>query len=135
MTNAILIFLISILLLAISAFLFSRREHRQRIAKGLPPDEPKLYQRPADCCGKHEICEHDLSQRQQSITPVYFDDEELDVYRGTPPNKYTDKDRSVFAEILHTLLPEDVRPWILSLGQRGITLPDEVRKEAHRLCK
>lgn len=135
MTNTILIFIISITLLALIALLASRREKRNRIARGLPTEEPSSYRRPEGCCGKHEVCEHDPALRHKQAKPTYFDDEELDRYCGTPPNKYNEEDKTLFYEVLYTLLPEDIKPWILSLGQRGITLPDDVRQQAHRLYK
>lgn len=134
MTNVIIMLLGAVVVMAILAVGGSIREKKKRKKLGLPLEEPEeVYVRPEGCCGKHERCEHDAEYFKNKLKPEYFDDEELDRFKGYPPNKYTIEEEQEFLEVLRTMLPSDVKGWILSLGQRGVTLPDNVRKEAHKI--
>ncbi len=62
--------------------------------------------------------------------PLYFDDEELDQYKGVAENDYTHAQTEEFADVLHTLNTEEISDWLHSLSQRGIALPQNVRDEA-----
>ncbi len=59
----------------------------------------------------------------------YYDDEELDAYRGTAPDAYTDEAVEEFRNVLLSLLPHDIAGWARSLQLRGIELPSAVRDE------
>ena len=59
----------------------------------------------------------------------YFDDEELDAFRGREPESYTDDEIEQFRDVLLTLLPTDIAPWARSIQLRGISLPMAVREE------
>ncbi|MCC8145354.1 MAG: hypothetical protein LIO93_02715 [Bacteroidales bacterium] len=81
------------------------------------------------CCGAHEVCEKDLLAKA-SLNPVeYYDDEELDVFRGRSSDSYTEEESEQFADILHTMWESDVAGWIRSLQLRGIELPDNLKDE------
>lgn len=60
---------------------------------------------------------------------VYYDDEELDLYRGRPSDAYTEKETEEFRYVLETMLPHDVPGWVRSLELRGVALPDGVKDE------
>lgn len=80
-----------------------------------------------ECCGTHAICEKTNSLR---LAPIeYYDDEELDVYAGRLPDDYTEQEEEEFREIMMTLRPEDVEGWRISLEQRGIMMPLNLRDE------
>lgn len=80
------------------------------------------------CCGMHTVCEKtNLSPLTGEI--VYYDDEELDRYRGREADSYTPEETEEFRDVLLTLLPEDVAGWSRSIQVRGITLPADVRDE------
>ncbi|HBI57459.1 MAG: phospholipase [Duncaniella sp.] len=80
---------------------------------------------PADgCCGMHEVCEKFPVDK-----PVYFDDEELDAYKGRKPDEYTPDEIEAFRDVLYTLLPQDLAPWGLSITARGIEMPSPIRDE------
>lgn len=91
-------------------------------------DSPTLPQAPEgeECCGLHAVCEKGLSP---ALSPVYFDDEELDRFAGREPEDYADGEIEEFREVLYTLLPADVYPWGVSLTQRGIAMPGQLRDE------
>ena len=80
------------------------------------------------CCGTHLICEK-TSLAPLSSEIIYYDDEELDRFRGRQAEEYTVEECEEFRDILLTLLPEDVAGWARSLQLREVTLPDDVRDE------
>ena len=89
-------------------------------------EQPKP--RPEGCCGQHAVCEKE-SLLADKAAYEYFDDEELDAFRGhTGP--YTPEEVAQFDEVLLTLREEETADWLKSLQQRGITPPDSVRDEA-----
>lgn len=59
----------------------------------------------------------------------YFDDEELDVFKGRSSDKYTDEEVEMFAEVLYTMRPDEVVSWNRSLILRGINVPDQIKDE------
>lgn len=95
--------------------------------KALP--EPPDDQGGEQCCGMHITCEKDSLLAAVSDRIEYFDDEELDAYRGRGPEDYTPAETEEFRDVLLTLLPDDIAPWVRSLQLRGIELPADVRDE------
>lgn len=80
------------------------------------------------CCGMHTVCEKtNLSPLTGEV--VYYDDEELDRFRGRAPESYTPEETEEFRDVLMTLLPEDVAGWSRSIQVREIALPTDVRDE------
>ena len=59
----------------------------------------------------------------------YYDDEELDRFRGRPSNQYTDAEVEEFATVLYTMQPHEVKGWNRSLILREINLPDQIKDE------
>ncbi len=59
----------------------------------------------------------------------YFDDEELDRYKGRASDSYTPAEVEEFRTVLDTLRGAALRAWGRSLTIRGINLPDEVKDE------
>lgn len=45
----------------------------------------------------------------------YFEDEELDAFRGITADQYTDEQIDIFRDILYTLQKEEVADWLISL--------------------
>ena len=85
-------------------------------------DEPEV------CCGMHMVCEKtNLSPLSADI--IYYDDEELDRFRGRDPKTYTPEETEEFRDVLMTLLPQDVAGWSRSIQLREISLPLDVRDE------
>ncbi len=82
-----------------------------------------------ECCGMHITCERDSLLSAVSTDIEYFDDDELDRFKGTDPQAYTPAQIEEFRDILLTLLPDDIAPWARSLQLRGIELPASVRDE------
>ena len=64
-----------------------------------------------------------------SKTIEYYDDEELDAWKGIEPDSYTPEQIELFREIFYTLRPEDVPRWVRSLQLRQIAVPESQRDE------
>lgn len=92
------------------------------------PDSAPAADGEQECCGQHAVCERD-SLIVASDTIEYFDDEELDTFRGRGADDYTDSETEQFRDVLLTLLPHDIAPWARSLRLRGISLPRVVEQE------
>lgn len=76
-----------------------------------------------ECCGLHTICE------KYPTRIIYYDDEELDRFKGRGADDYTDAETEEFRHVMLTLLSEDVAGWNHSLQLRGIELPATLRDE------
>ncbi len=94
-------------------------------------EEPQSPPRPADgsCCGRHAVCERRSLLAGVQPKAEYYDDEELDAYRGISSNAYTDEQTEAFREVLYTMREDDVPGWVRSLELRGIALPDALKPE------
>lgn len=94
-------------------------------------EEQQSPPRPADgsCCGRHAVCERRSLLAGVQPKAEYYDDEELDAYRGTSSNAYTDEQTEAFREVLYTMREDDVPGWVRSLELRGIELPDALKPE------
>lgn len=86
------------------------------------PGEPEV------CCGMHTVCEKtNLSPVTGDV--VYYDDEELDRFKGREADRYEPDEVEEFRDVMLTMRPEEVAGWSRSLQVRGITLPADVREE------
>lgn len=108
-----------------------RRARHRRAATGEADDTATVVQpaRPEGCCGQHEVCEKEslLAAVQREVE--YFDDEELDAYRGRSSDAYSPDEADAFREVLYTMRQQEVPGWVRSLTLRGINLPDELKDE------
>lgn len=83
----------------------------------------------AGCCGMHEVCEKDSLLAAVSRDIEYYDDEELDRFRGRPSDSYDEAEIEQFNEVLTTLRSEEVAGWIRSLQLREVALPDALKDD------
>lgn len=123
----------SLILLAVVAALLgwlrNRRLHRQ-LERGEISELPTLKQvEDMECCGQHEVCERDSLLAAVSKEIEYFDDEELDRFRGTPSDAYTEEQADEFRNILYTMRDVEVAAWVRSLQLRAVELPDQLKPE------
>jgi hypothetical protein len=95
--------------------------------KGKP--EESGVEVPDDCCGAHEVCESETLLRSNDELE-YYEDEELDRYRGMAENVYSDAQIEEFREILYTLKEREVAGWLKSLQLRQVIPPAIIREEA-----
>lgn len=82
-----------------------------------------------ECCGMHEVCEKDSLLTAVSRDIEYYDDEELDRFRGVKSDEYLPPEIEEFRYILDTMREDEVAGWIRSLTLRGVALPDELKDE------
>jgi hypothetical protein len=116
--------------LGIAIFLlnkYTRREKSTNITDNITPlveqTEPEV------CCGAHEVCEKD-SLLATSPDAVYFEDEELDVFRFRDEKSYSEKEIAQFEEVFFTLREDEIAEWLKSLQIRNINLPYDIKEEA-----
>ena len=129
--KAALIILTLIVVVGLLAWLLDKIFYRRLMVKeGGSCDEEATAaeEEETECCGMHAVCEKDLLS-PVSVEYEYYDDEELDAYRGRGAESYTDEEVEQFRDVLLTLRPDDVAGWSRSMQLRGIELPTEVREE------
>lgn len=81
------------------------------------------------CNGENTKCEQECMMEAATKEIEYYDDEELDAFRGRPSSEYTDDEAEQFGYILSTMRGEEVAGWCRSLNLRGIELPDQIKDE------
>lgn len=122
--GAVLIFLLSLAVLAIIAYVagvVSRRSSRDgRQPASLGTCEEK--------CGE-SCCSIDCQWVKPVTKIVYFDDEELDVFKGRKAIDYSDEETDKFREILYTMRVEEVPEWVQSLQLRSVEVPVGLKDE------
>ena len=124
--------LCAVALLAV-AFLYWLAERRGKVKSDVSSGQDIPLATPennAGCCGKHLVCEKIGKGDSAANTVIYFDDEELDLYRGRDSGSYNDNEVEEFRYILYTMQQDEVDEWMQSLYKRGIELPDQLKEEA-----
>lgn len=108
---------------------WSRPEETESADDPKESDNGRAHVPPATCCGAHEVCE---AETLLTLTDkiIYYDDEELDRFRGMGADDYDDTQTDEFREVLLTLQPHEVAGWLRSLNLRRVEPPAEVRDEA-----
>lgn len=81
------------------------------------------------CNGENSKCEQECMMEAATKDIEYYDDEELDSFKGRPSDSYTDEETEMFSEVLYTMKPEEVAGWNRSLILRGINLPNQLKDE------
>ena len=83
----------------------------------------------SSCDGTDDKCEQ-VCMMEAAIKDVeYYDDEELDRFRGRQSDQYTDEEVEEFATVLYTMQPKEVKGWNRSLILREINLPNQIKDE------
>lgn len=116
-------------LMALTAGYVRNRALRHKIETGEIQEMPAVVQPPQECCGQHEVCEKESLLAAVSKDIEYYDDEELDRFRGTLSSDYTEEETEEFREILYTMQDDEVAGWVRSLQLRDIALPDTLKDE------
>lgn len=83
----------------------------------------------SSCDGTDDKCEQVCMMEAATKDIEYYDDEELDRFRGRLSNQYTDAEVEEFATVLYTMQPHEVKGWNRSLILREINLPDQIKDE------
>ena len=82
-----------------------------------------------DCCGTHDVCPSEMMLKHIDDPVIYYEDEELDGFKGRDPSSYNDKEVEQFRDVLYTLKPDEIMAWERSVKKRGIALPDVIKEE------
>ena len=77
----------------------------------------------------HDYCSDDLLAYQAQ----YFDDEDLDRFRGRSSDSYQDDEVEEFRYVMYTMQQNEVREWMECLQAREIELPDELKEECYSM--
>ena len=128
-----LILIIGLIILAgiaMTVGVLHNRQIQKKIESGELKAAPEIVEADAECCGQHEICEKESLLAAVSKKIEYYDDEELDRFRGLEGDEYEEDAVDEFREVLYTLQSEEVAGWLRSLQLRGVNLPDALKDEA-----
>lgn len=126
----LLLALMALFLIAFLAGLLEKLPSRSHDGQDRPEASPSARQgRPPGCCGLHEVCEKEALMVAAGKEAEYYDDEELDAFRGRSSDSYTPEEEEQFEEVLTTMREEEVAGWLSSLRRRGINLPMSLRDE------
>ncbi len=125
----ILLALVAAAGIAMVAGWMRNRSLKKKLERGEISEIPSVVQPQQECCGQHEVCEKDSLLAAVSKQIEYYNDEELDRFKGKDPASYTTTDTDEFRDILYTMRDDEVAGWARSLQLRGITLPDAIKDE------
>lgn len=81
------------------------------------------------CSDDNPQCEQVCMMEAATKEIEYFDDEELDAFKGRPSDSYTDEEVEQFSEVLYTMRPTEAKAWNRSLNLRGVAVPDQLKDE------
>lgn len=128
--------LVALCLVALVAGWLRNRSLQRKLQRGEISEMPTIQKsRPDGCCGKHAVCEKEQLITASTRPIEYFEDEELDAYRGRVSDSYTPSEEDDFEEVLSTMRPSEVADWVRSLQLRGVELPDELKDEVMMLIE
>lgn len=125
----ILILILIIGVFGLTAEYFYNRNIQKKIERGELEEAPEVVDVDSECCGQHQICEKESLLAAVSKQIEYYDDEELDRFRGRPSDQYEEEEIEEFRDILYSMKDDEVAGWSRSLQLRGVELPDELKDE------
>lgn len=125
----LVLILIGVALFGLIAGWLYNRNIQKKIEKGEITEAPEIVEVDSECCGQHETCERDSLLAAVSKGIEYYDDEELDRFRGRNSEEYEEEEIEEFRNILYTMQEVEVAGWCRSLQLRGIEFPAELKDE------
>ena len=125
----LVLILIGVTIFGLIAGYFYNLNIERKIKRGEIDEVPELVEVDSECCGQHEVCEKDSLLAGLSTEIEYYDDEELDRFRGRKPDSYTEEEVDEFREILYSTKEVEVAGWSRSLQLRGIEFPNDLKDE------
>lgn len=124
---------IGLILLGVVALIlgyFRNRSLQKKLERGEIKELPSIRQiEDMECCGQHEVCEKESLLAAVSKEIEYYNDEELDRFRGLSSDEYDENAVEEFREVLYTMKDYEVAGWVRSLQLRAVELPDELKDE------
>lgn len=129
--TVLILSLIALFIVALTAGIIRNHSLKKKLEKGEIDEMPGIQRpQPTGCCGQHEVCPSDSLLAGVSKDIEYYEDEDLDAFKGREADDYTADEVERFEDVLNTMREDEVAGWIRSLQLRGINLPTEVRDEA-----
>ena len=125
----ILILILCVAIFGLTAEYFYNRNIQKKIERGELEEAPEVVDVDSECCGQHQICEKESLLAAVSKQIEYYDDEELDRFRGRPSDQYEEEEIEEFRDILYSMKDDEVAGWSRSLQLRGVELPDDLKDE------
>lgn len=125
----LVVILIGVVIFGLIAGDFYNRNIQKKIERGELDKAPEIVEVDSECCGQHETCEKDSLLAAVSKQIEYYDDEDLDRFRGYPSDGYTEEEIEEFRNVMFTMQEVEVAGWCRSLQLRGIEFPDELKDE------
>lgn len=125
----LVLILIGVVLFGMVVGLIYNQNIKKKIERGELKEAPEVVEVDSECCGQHQICEKESLLAAVSKQIEYYDDEELDRFKGHPSDEYTEEEIEEFRNILYTMQEVEVAGWCRSLQLRNIALPDELKDE------
>ena len=95
----------------------------------MPAEETVVNPVDMECCGQHEVCEKESLLAALSKQIEYYNDEELDRFRGRASDTFSPDETEEFRDILYTMRSDEVAVWVRSLQLRGVEMPDGLKDE------
>ena len=125
----LILILIGVAIFGLTAGYFYNRNIQKKRERGELEEAPEVVDVDSECCGQHQICEKESLLAAVSKQIEYYDDEELDRFRGRPSDQYEEEEIEEFRDILYSMKDDEVAGWSRSLQLRGVELPDELKDE------
>lgn len=125
----LILILIGVAIFGLITGYFYNRNIQKKIERGELEKAPEVVDVDSECCGQHQICEKESLLAAVSKQIEYYDDEELDRFRGRPSDQYEEEEIEEFRDILYSMKDDEVAGWSRSLQLRGVELPDELKDE------
>lgn len=119
----------AVILLLMFVLFYLDRWNRTRGLNQQQAVQPQQEIPAGECCGKHAVCEKQKLAEARLRSAQYFDDEDLDRFKGRSSDDYTDQEVEEFRYVLYTMQQDEVREWMECLQAREIEIPDELKEE------
>ncbi len=132
MNAGLIILIVSFIVLGVVAAIagtIRQRKLKKQLEAGEIEAIPDVVEPPVECCGSHEICEADSLLAAVSTKIEYYDDEDLDRFRGRTSEEYSEDESEEFRDVLYTMESDEVAGWVRSLQHREVELPNDVKEE------
>ncbi len=126
----LIIALFALALVAMFAGWLRNRKLEKQLERGEITELPSIKDvEDMECCGQHETCEKDSLLAAVSKDIEYYEDEDLDSFRGRDGDSYSEEETERFRDVLYTMKDVEVAGWVRSLQLRAVELPDGVKDE------
>lgn len=128
MIPALYIF-IAMVVIGVILYIHDRLTNKPNDTVTQPPEPQPQDDCNDDCCGTHDVCPSEMMLKHINDPAQYYDDEELDNFKGRSATGYSTDELEQWRDVLYTLSHDELLPWERSIKKRGITIPDVIKEE------